>query len=166
MDKMEKYIRDGKSGMTPIVKTVVRFVMGIIFIFGAYVVLYGHLTPGGGFAGGVILACGFIILTLAFGKGLALSKFSDKWASIIDNSAALIFLTIGFIGFSGGYFFMNILGKGKEFALFSAGTIPLCNIAIGLKVTASVFAVFLTLSIFGRFVSKLVDDYEDDTEKE
>lgn len=164
MDNLEKYVRDETSGMTSIVKTVVRFVMGIIFIFGAYVVLYGHLTPGGGFAGGVILACGFIILTLAFGKGLGLAKMSDTWASIFDNTGALLFLIIGLIGFTGGYFFTNFLGKGREFELFSAGSIPLSNIAIGLKVTASVFAVFIALSIFGRFVSKLVDDEE--TEKE
>ena len=165
MDNLEKHIHNEKEGMTSIVKTVVRFVMGIIFIFGAYIVLYGHLTPGGGFAGGVILACGFIILTLAFGKGVGLSKMSDSWASILDNSGAILFLIIGFLGFTGGYFFLNILGKGKQFALFSAGTIPLSNIAIGLKVTASVFAVFIALSIFGKFISKLVDG-EEEMEKE
>ena len=152
------------NGMTLIVKTITDFVAAFIVVFGAYIVLYGHLTPGGGFAGGVILSCAFIILTLGFGKGVGLSKMSDTWASILDNSGAILFLVIGFLGFTGGYFFLNILGKGKEFALFSAGTIPLSNIAIGIKVTASVFAVFIALSIFGKFVSKLVD--EEEMEKE
>ena len=166
MDNLEKHIHNDKAGMTSIVKTVVGFVMGIIFIFGAYVVLYGHLTPGGGFAGGVILACGFIILTLAFGKGIGLSKLSDTWASILDNTGALLFLIVGLLGFTGGYFFLNFLGRGERFALLSAGSIPLSNIAIGMKVTASVFAVFIALSIFGRFVSKLVDEEEEEIEKE
>lgn len=146
--------------MTSIVKTIVRFTMGIIIIFGAYIVLYGHLTPGGGFAGGVILACGYIVLTLAFGKDLALNKMSDKAASIMDNTGALAFLAIGMLGFTGGYFFLNFMNKGRLFELFSAGMIPLCNIAIGIKVMSSLFAIFIALAIFGRYISKLVEEEE------
>ncbi len=160
MDNIEKMIHDDKNGMTPIVKTIVRFVIGIVFIFGAYIIIYGHLTPGGGFAGGVILACGYIILTLGFGKTLGLKKLSDKMASLLDTTAVLVFLIIGLAGLSGGYFFLNILGKGERFQLFSGGMIPLANIAIGIKVTASVFAVFIALSIFGRFISTLVEETE------
>jgi multicomponent Na+:H+ antiporter subunit B len=146
--------------MTLIVKTIVRFAMGIIIVFGAYIVLYGHLTPGGGFAGGVILACGYIVLTLAFGRELALRKMSDTAASVLDNTGALAFLTIGLLGFTGGYFFLNFLNKGRLFELFSSGMIPLCNIAIGIKVMSSLFAIFIALAIFGRYISKLVDDEE------
>lgn len=160
MGDIEKEIRESKAGMTSIVKTIARFAMGIIVIFGAYIVLYGHLTPGGGFAGGVILACGYVILTLAFGKDLALRKLSDQGASIMDNSGALAFLIIGLLGFTGGYFFLNFLEHGERFALFSGGIIPLCNIAIGFKVTASLFAIFIALSIFGKFVSGITEDEE------
>ena len=151
-------IHDSSKGMTSIVKTIVRFALGIIVMFGAYIILYGHLTPGGGFAGGVILACAYIMLTLAFGRSVALSKMSDTAASILDNTGALAFISIGLLGFTGGYFFLNFIGHGKLFELFSAGIIPLSNIAIGLKVTSSLFAVFLALSIFGRFISKLVEE--------
>jgi multisubunit Na+/H+ antiporter MnhB subunit len=160
MGDIEKEIRESKSGMTSIVKTIARFAMGIIVIFGVYIVLYGHLTPGGGFAGGVILACGYIILTLAFGKDLALRKMSDQAASILDNSGALAFLVIGLLGYTGGFFFLNFLEHGERFRLFSAGIIPLCNIAIGLKVTASLFAIFIALSIFGKYISGLVEEEE------
>ena len=85
--KPELVSSDSPKGMTPIVKTVVRFAMGIVFMFGWYIIIYGHLTPGGGFAGGTILACGYVLLTLAFGKEVSLAKMSDKAASIIDNSA-------------------------------------------------------------------------------
>lgn len=160
MVNLDEKIFDPKAGMSSIVKTIVRFVMGIVVIFGAYIVLYGHLTPGGGFAGGVILASSYIMLTLAFGRDLALRKMSDTAASVLDNSGALMFLVIGLLGYTGGYFFLNFLGKGERFALVSAGSIPLSNIAIGIKVTASVFAVFVALSIFGRFISGLVDEEE------
>ncbi len=165
MDNLENEIRDTSKGMTSIVKTIVRFAMGIMFIFGAYIVLYGHLTPGGGFAGGVILASAFVILTLAFGRQVGLSKMSNTAASILDNSGALAFITIGLLGYIGGVFFLNFLGKGTLFNLVSAGTIPLCNIAIGVKVTASLFAIFIALSIFGRFIYKMADGEEEEREE-
>ncbi len=158
MTDIDQEIQDNKRGMTPIVKTISRFAVGIMIIFSSYIILYGHLTPGGGFAGGVMMACAYIILTLAFGKEVALEKMTNNAASILDNLGALAFIVIGIVGFTAGYFFKNFLGHGTLFDLWSAGTIPLCNIAIGIKVTASVFAVFMALSIFGRFIYKLVDE--------
>ena len=165
MDRLEQEIKDTSKGMTSIVKTIARFVMGIIVIFGAYIVLYGHLTPGGGFAGGVILASAYVLLTLAFGKEMGLSKMSNTWASILDNSGALAFILIGLLGYTGGYFFLHFLGKGEAFNLFSAYSIPLSNIAIGVKVTASVFAIFMALSIFGRFIYKAAEGEELESEE-
>jgi len=164
-NRLEKEIKDTSKGMTPIVKTIVRFVIGIIVIFGAYIVLYGHVTPGGGFAGGVILASAYVLLTLAFGKEMGLSKMSNTAASLLDNSGALSFVIIGLLGFTGGYFFFNFLGKGVPFRLFSAGSIPLANIAIGVKVTASVFAIFMALSIFGRVIYKAAEGEESESEE-
>jgi len=135
------------KGMTEIVKTITSLLAGFIFLFGIYIILYGHLTPGGGFAGGVTIACSFILLTLAFGKEAALRKMSHCTAAILDSSGALIFLILAFLGMIGGFFFLNFLSKGKSFELFSAGIIPLCNIAIGIKVGASLFAVFIALSV-------------------
>jgi multicomponent Na+:H+ antiporter subunit B len=156
--KPELVSSESPKGMTPIVKTVVRFAMGIVFMFGWYIIIYGHLTPGGGFAGGTILACGYVLLTLAFGKEVSLAKMSDKAASIIDNSAALLFVAVPIVGIAFGYFFLNFPPHGKPFDLLSAGVIPLYNVIIGLKVTSSLFAIFIALSIFGRFISKLVDE--------
>ncbi len=56
---------DPKEGMSLIVKTVNRWLKGFILLFGIYLVLYGHLTPGGGFPGGVVIACAFMLITLA-----------------------------------------------------------------------------------------------------
>jgi multisubunit Na+/H+ antiporter MnhB subunit len=155
-------VHDSGKGMTLIVKTVVRFAIGIIFMFGWYIIIFGHLTPGGGFAGGTILACGYVILTLAFGKELALSKMSDLAASITDNTCAFLFVAIAIVGLAFGWFFLNFLPHGTPFNLVSAGVIPLYNIIIGLKVTSSLFAIFLALAIFGRFVSKLVEEADDE----
>jgi multicomponent Na+:H+ antiporter subunit B len=165
MDKIEQEIRNSSKGMTPIVKTIARFVMGIVIIFGAYIVVYGHLTPGGGFAGGTILAAAYVLLTLAFGKEMGLRKMSNAGASILDNSGALAFVIIGLLGYAGGYFFFNFLPEGERFTLFSAGDIPLANIAIGAKVTASLFAIFIALSIFGRFIYQAAEGEAPESEE-
>ena len=131
--------------MTLIVKTITRLTVGLILLFGIYIVLHGHLTPGGGFAGGLIIALSFIHLMLAFGKEVALKKVSRPIASLFESIGALLFLTISIIGFVGGYFFLNFINKGTPFKLFSAGTIPLYNIAISFKVGAGLFAIFVAL---------------------
>jgi len=136
-----------KSGMTLIVKTITRLTVGLILLFGIYIILHGHLSPGGGFAGGVIVALSFVHLMLAFGKDVAISKVSKNLASSLESIAALMFLSIALLGFLGGSFFLNILPKGTPFNLFSAGIIPLCNIAIGIKVGVGLFAIFLTLVV-------------------
>jgi multisubunit Na+/H+ antiporter MnhB subunit len=141
-----------EEGMTLIVKTIGRLVINFIILFGIYIVLFGHITPGGGFPGGVIVAAAFILIMLAYGRETALRKFGDITASLLDNFGALGFLIIAVLGFVGGYFFLNFISRGTPFDLFSAGTIPLSNIAIGLKVSASLYAVFVALAIFGKIL--------------
>ncbi|NIM03383.1 hypothetical protein GTN66_04435 [bacterium] len=134
-----------QPGMTLIVKTITRLTVGLILLYGIYIVTHGHLSPGGGFPGGVIIALSFIHLMLAFGKDLALRKLSRGAAAFFESFGAIMFLTIGLLGVVGGYFFLNFVLKGRPFNLFSAGIIPLCNIAICLKVGAGLFAVFVAL---------------------
>ncbi|NQT95333.1 MAG: hypothetical protein HQ572_02680 [Candidatus Omnitrophica bacterium] len=133
------------KGMSIIVKTITRFTVGLIFLYGIYIVLHGHVSPGGGFAGGVIIALSFVHLMLAYGKEAALKKLSKRATSILESTGAMLFLLIALLGFTGGYFFLNFINKGEPFKLFSAGIIPLCNIAIALKVGAGLFAIFVAL---------------------
>jgi multicomponent Na+:H+ antiporter subunit B len=138
------------KGMTLIVRTVTDFVVAFIVVFGAYIVLYGHLTPGGGFAGGVIIACAFILLMLAHGRDVAFSRLGERTASILDSSGALAFLLIGWVGLVGGYFFLNVFGRGTMFRLVSSGMILPANIAIAFKVGSSLYLVFAALAVFRR----------------
>lgn len=148
-------MRNKEVGMTLIVKTITRLTVGLILLYGIYIVLHGHISPGGGFAGGVIIALSFIHLMLAFGKDVALKKLSQTVASLFESLGALMFLSIALIGLTGGYFFLNFfLRKGNPFDLFSAGIIPLCNIAISLKVGAGLFAIFVALVLFKKLGSE------------
>lgn len=143
-----------KTGMTFIVKNISKVIVIFIFLFGPYIVLYGHLTPGGGFAGGVIIAIGFVLLGLAFGKEFALGILSDFWASMWDNIGAFLFFLIALLGLPSGYFFFNWLWHGKEYNLVSSGTIPLSNISIAIKVGACLYAIFIGLSIYGSIITE------------
>lgn len=144
------------KGMTVIVKTISSWIKMLIFLFGIYIILFGHITPGGGFAGGVILACSYVLIMLAFGREYTEQNLSPKLASKLDCTGALLFIAIALTGFLyGGFsFFYNfiqqkyLVGKDTAFHLVSAGTIPLSNIAIGLKVGSSLFLVLLILSAF------------------
>ena len=137
--------REHQQGMSLIVKTITRLTVGLIFLYGVYIVLHGHVSPGGGFAGGVIIALSFVHLMLAYGREVAFKKMPRPRVSFFESTGALLFLGIALLGFTGGYFFLNFLPKGEPFKLFSAGIIPLCNIAIALKVGAGLFAIFIAL---------------------
>jgi len=143
-----------KNGMSIIVQRITRITVSLIFLFGVYILLHGHITPGGGFAGGVIIALSFIHLVLAFGKEEAFKRVSESAASVIESLGGLIFLSIAILGFLGGFFFLNFLPKGQPFHLFSSGIIILCNIAIFLKVGAGLFGIFIALSILRMPVDK------------
>ena len=137
------------KGMTLIVKTVIKFLAPLVILFGIYIILHGHLTPGGGFPGGVVVASAFVLLTLAYGKEVAEKKMKRSLAALLESTGALFFLILAVLGiFVGGWFFSNFLPKGEPLKLLSAGFIPLANIAIGLKVGGGIFAVFLALIIF------------------
>ena len=135
--------------MTIIVKTISSWIKVLIVLFGIYIILFGHLTPGGGFAGGVILSSSYVLLMLAFGGEFVKKDLPLRLVSKLDCIGAFAFILIAILGLVfGGAFFANFLFEkyGQPLKLFSAGTIPLSNIAIGLKVGASLFLVIFSLS--------------------
>ena len=122
-----------------------------IFLLGVYVVFHGHLTPGGGFAGGVLIAGAFTLMVLAYGSEETKSEIRKWRASFSESFGIFLFWLFAILGLvQGSYFFYNTIAKvnpGEPYRLFSAGIIPLCNIAIGIEVGAAIFAIFITLAI-------------------
>ena len=140
--------KEDEKGMSLIVKTITRLTAGLILLYGIYIVFHGHVSHGGGFAGGVMIALSFIHLMLAYGKEVVFRKLSKAAALIFVSLGAILFLAIALLGFTEGHFFLNFISKGEPFKLFSAGIIPLCNIAICLKVGAGLFGIFVALVLF------------------
>lgn len=136
------------NGMTPIVKVIARTIGGFIFVYGCYIILYGHVSPGGGFAGGAIVAAGLILSRLAFGTTASQERSTSISSSIFESTGGLLFLLVALLGlFVGGFFFMNLFpGFGIKGELVSAGSIPFSNIAIGIKVGAAILSIFVVLA--------------------
>ena len=110
---------------------------------------YGHLTPGGVFGGGVIIACAFMMVTLAAGEAVGLGLFGKGASSRLDAVGLLAFLVIAWLGtWLGSYFFQNFIDTPQDawFTLISGGAMPLSNIALGLKVSSALFLVFTVLA--------------------
>jgi len=140
------------KGMTLIAKTITRLTLGLILLFGFYIFLHGHISHGIGFAGGVIVALGFIHLMLAYGKTVALKKIGEQYVYFLMNGGIALLIIVAAAGyFFGKGFFGNFLGTGRPFTLFSAGIIAVCNITICLTVAGCLFLVFIT---FVNFKSK------------
>ncbi len=136
------------AGMTLIVKTTARLVLTFIMVFAAALALYGHVTPGGGFAGGAVAACGLILMLLAFGRLETAKVVGKQGASTWECVGALGFLVIALVGYTAGMFFTNVLPEGETFRLLSAGTVLWSNVAIFVKITAGLFAVYAVLAAF------------------
>ena len=114
-----------------IVYTGCRFLFPVLMLVGTYIFIHGHLTPGGGFQGGAIVASGFLLMYLGC-KG---KRIKFKASKVIEVLGGLIFVGLGIAGLTMGQdFLFNFLPKGEAGELFSAGIIPIIYIGIGLKV--------------------------------
>jgi multicomponent Na+:H+ antiporter subunit B len=133
---------DRSPGSTPrfrsdAVHWVIPWLIGATLVFGIDIVIHAHLTPGGGFQGGVILAAGLSLVYLVMGYD-EFHRLSPKVSlEVADAVGAGSYALIGIATWlAGGAFLENMLPLGKTGELLSGGTIPLINLAVGLEVTA------------------------------
>jgi len=90
------------KGMTIIVKKTTQLIAGMVFMYGIYVIVHGHLTPGGGFAGGVIVAGSLILVTLAYGGDFLKLVKEETGTTIVENLATILVIMIAVSGFYWG----------------------------------------------------------------
>jgi len=145
--------------MSKIVKTITNIAFPFVLIYGLYVISHGHLTPGGGFQGGAVVASGLAMILVAYGSNWAIKKVKEKDLSIFESLGAIGFISLAILGLIfGSVFFKNFLtgkeilfGKIPEFGstianINTAGVIPWMNFAVGLKVIAGLFAIVLVMA--------------------
>ena len=87
-----------ERGMSVIVKAVAGWLRIPILVYGIYTVLYGHLSPGGGFAGAVMIATGLSLGTLAYGDPRRGRDATRARAAGLESAGALLFLGAACVG--------------------------------------------------------------------
>lgn len=146
------------SESSKIVKTIASITFPFILIFGLYIIMHGHLTPGGGFQGGAVVASAVALLIVAFGTGEVVKKAKEKHLSILESLGALAFISLAFAGIVATFFFNSLAGSGSLFGeiprygpnpgnMNTGGFLPLMNLSVGLKVIAGLSAVVLALGL-------------------
>jgi multicomponent Na+:H+ antiporter subunit B len=124
-------------------KHAIDLLFPLLLIVGFYIIIHGHLTPGGGFQGGVILACAFFMGLMVRPKSQTLDH---QMISMIESFSGTAFILIGLLAlFSGKSFLQPLLGHGDFGSLWSAGTLPLLYLAVGLKVGAELAGLLVVL---------------------
>lgn len=130
------FIEDKKRKMTYVkanfvTKIGTRVVFPFILLTGAYIFMHGHLTPGGGFQGGALIATGFLLLYLAYEE----TSIDRKKFYLVEGLGGLTYVIVGLLGyFMKDSFLANVLPNGTLFDLLSGGIILPIYIGVGLKV--------------------------------
>jgi multicomponent Na+:H+ antiporter subunit B len=124
------------KGTSELLVTSSQILIPIIFLFGAYVFMNGHLTPGGGFQGGAIIASG-IALSIMANPNREINHHAILW---IESISGIMFVILGLLGIAlaGGFLDNRFISLGTFGDLFSAGAIPFIYSFIGLKVGAEI----------------------------
>lgn len=149
--------RPGAGHLLPATRFMGYLLLPVTVLVGFDIVVHGHLTPGGGFQGGVVLSTGWHLLYIS-GSYPALAKLRPlDWHEYAEAAGAATFVLTGIAGLAaGGAFLANVLPIGTFGSLPSAGTVPLLNFAVGVAVATGLMV------LLGQFLRQAVlSDPED-----
>jgi len=151
--------RRESSSSGELLETGSDLLIPLILLLGAYVFINGHLTPGGGFQGGAIIASASLLLLLTD----PLRHFSHRLISMVESISGFFFIVIGLLGliFAGGFFDNRLLPIGTLGSIFSAGVIPILYTLVGLKVGAEFTSMMVNLAATERNLEREVEKADD-----
>ncbi|MBN2250674.1 MAG: sodium:proton antiporter [Candidatus Altiarchaeota archaeon] len=137
------------SGLSFISKRGIGLIVPFILMYASAIVLAGHLSPGGGFQGGTIFATVTVLMCVVYGSNFESTHFPPGKKDLLESAGALLFTGVGFFGIVAGTGFLSNLSAGfpagEPGTIFSAGAIPLLNIAVALKVGAGLSTIFYSM---------------------
>jgi len=128
----DKEARRQYAESSEIVLTTLSILFPIILLFGVYIFINGHLTPGGGFQGGAVIASALLFFILARPN----ESLSHALLMKVESLSGFTYVMLGLLGvvLAGGFLDNRVIPLGDFGSLFSAGLIPFINVLIGLKV--------------------------------
>ena len=126
-----------------ILQWAARILVPIIIIFGIYVILNGHISPGGGFSGGAIIGSGLILYLTAFGFKKA-GRFMNERVTKVLTVSALTFYCFAksYSFYTGANDLHSIITTGTPGAILSAGLIVYLNICVGIVVACTMYTFY------------------------
>lgn len=144
---------------TEIIKATAAILLIPILAFGLYIIFHGHLTPGGGFQGGAIIASSFALFIIAFPSNSP-KILKKNLLSLAELLAIFGFALIAILGFFYSGFFINFLansgllfGESTAFGpnpgnINTGGIIPVLNIIVGIEVACALTLILLLLLMY------------------
>lgn len=154
--KKKREITEKKSfddDISRIVGYAALFLFPLIIIFGIYLVIHGHLTPGGGFQGGAVMASGTALLLIA-AFITRKSYRTRKIFSVFESLALTVFVCMGFLGIGTAFLYnflatpdslFNTVPLGSNAGdLTSAGILPVLSLAVGIEVFCGISIILIS----------------------
>ena len=135
----------------PVVKNVIARcgcdrILPLASVYILYIILHGHLSPGGGFQGGVMMVALVALVALGHGYETTVQTFSYHLLHKTEGFASIFYVALGLLGVAAGaHFAQNVLYLGKIGSLYSAGTIFWMNVTVGIKVITGVGSIALLM---------------------
>ncbi len=155
-----------KKGITEknvIVKCGADMMLPFALVFGIYIILFGTVSPGGGFQGGVMVAAAAVLLYLGYGYNTAKGAINTEVLRVGEACGATLYVILGLCGiFLGGLFCKNVFfDNGAVGDLISAGTITYMGYSVGFKVLTGVgFLLLLMMSLLAPGADEEEEDEE------
>ena len=146
-EEKRKKLKLDDYGLEPLYDTVLRkvakIVCPVIFLFGIYIILNGHLSPGGGFSGGAVIGAGLILYAASFGFKSTQRFFNEKIYVIVKVTALLMYGLIALYFFlTGANGLEHIFPLGVPGDILSGGIILPINICVGTEVACTIYAFY------------------------
>ncbi len=132
-----------------ILKKIALIILPFLAMYGSYVILHGHVSPGGSFAGGIIVGLSLIAFSTIYGLEGGRKKVPEKVLIYTESYGTLWYVLMGLVGiFKGAPFLANKLAGidlGQPGSLSSGGLISLIGVGVGIRVASTVVTLFFTL---------------------
>ncbi len=127
-----------------ILQTAARVLVPPIIIFGIYVILGGHLGPGGGFSGGAIIGAGLILYLNAFGFQKTERFFTSRTYKVLSVCALGCYcLAKSYSFYTGANHIESVIPLGTPGAILSSGLILILNICVGIVVAGTMYTFYV-----------------------
>lgn len=126
-----------------ILQKIAKILVPVILLFGIYIILNGHLSPGGGFSGGAVMGAGLVMYLNAFGFKKAERFFTSRLYKVISCSALTFYcLAKSYSFFTGANHLESYIPKGIPGDIISSGLIFPLNICVGLVVACTMYSFY------------------------